>query len=208
LLSAVATLVIPSDFHPDLIRLLLYAATAEHADGGVFERPNDFPNTLYGDLPINQVAQAYYYQLRSEGPPAYDRFFPFRISALLQRYEIFLLPLLLLLIPMLARTPLVYQFGNRYRIFRWYRKVRAIERDMAGMDLARTEEALARLEELQRELNYRINVGIFFMQEMYNLRMHVEFVSVRLRRHRNALLAEAGLPVPDDLAEDSGLVIA
>jgi TRAP transporter TAXI family solute receptor len=207
LLATVATLVVNNELHPDWVRLLVYAANEAHQQGGIFEERYEFPNTQYADLPANPTALAYQQRLQNSGTPVYDEYLPFWASAVVERYVIFILPALLLLVPILARSPSVYQFQVRYRIYRWYRTVRAVERDMTRYSLPQVEQAIDRMEEFQQELTERINVGVFFMKEMYDLRLHVEFVIRRLRQRQRMLMEQQGLPLPEEQPAPEDLVV-
>jgi hypothetical protein len=96
-----------------------------------------------------------------------------------------LLPLLTLLLPLLKAAPPIYRWRIRCRIYRWYRVLRQIDEQVktasAGDDFA---AEIAHLRTLENELA-EVSVPLSYMEEVYNLRMHVEFVLRRLERLRD-----------------------
>jgi uncharacterized protein len=180
LIAPTANLVARSDLHPALVPLLLKAAEEIHEPGGLLEQPNEFPSALHVDLPLNSQARQY---LKS-GPSMLYRYLPFSLAAGIDRAKLMLLPLCTLLFPLLKAAPPVYRWRIRYRIYRWYRVLRQIDEQVktadAGADFA---AETAHLHTLENELA-EVSVPLSYMEEVYNLRMHVEFVLRRLERLR------------------------
>ena len=174
LIAPTANLVARSDLHPALVPLLLKAAEEVHESGGLLEQPNEFPSALHVDLPLNSQARQY---LKS-GPSMLYRYLPFSLAAGIDRAK---------LMPLIKAAPPVYRWRIRYRIYRWYRVLRQIDEQVktadAGADFA-TETA--QLHTLENELA-EVSVPLSYMEEVYNLRMHVEFVLRRLERLRGEI---------------------
>lgn len=182
LLGTAANLVMRNDFHPDLLRLVVMAAVATHQTGGIFEQRYEFPNGLYTDLPVNAKVRAYQEQLKN-GESILDNYLPFWAAALVDRYLLFVVPALLLLVPILGRSPLLYQFFMRFKITRWYRKVREVEHSVGTMDHAEEfGEAYRALDDVNETLANSLRVTQFFMPDLYHLRTHVEFVRRQVQK--------------------------
>ena len=58
LIATVANLVVRTDFHPDLLRLMTIAIVAVHSEGGILEGFREFPNFDHADLPVSPNERA------------------------------------------------------------------------------------------------------------------------------------------------------
>lgn len=198
LLATTANLLVRNDTHPDLVRLLVVAAVATHYQGGLFEGRFQFPNLLMTDLPINNQAQAYLQQLKN-GDSYLDNHFPFWLAALFDRYLLFVLPVLLIALPLLARTQIAYRWYMQQKIVRWYKTVHAIDMHVDTMQLAAVDNEIHRLDTIDDKLRKQLTVSNSYMPQVYELRQHIEFVKQRLEARRNELLqpqAPTSAPTP------------
>jgi len=94
--------------------------------------------------------------------------------------KIFLLPLLTLLLPMFRIAPPLYRWRIRRRIYKWYRVLKKIDDDLSSSDTAANlDNEIVSLRQLDREVNSTI-VPLSYMQEFYQLRMHIEMTRVRI----------------------------
>jgi hypothetical protein len=210
LVATTANLLMRNDFHPDLLRLVVMAAVTTHQMGGVFEQRYEFPNFLYTDLPVNSKVIAYAEQLK-KGESILDNYLPFWTAALIDRYLLFVVPALLILIPLFARTPLLYELYMRQKITRWYRTVREVEQSMGTMDeAAEFGDAYKALDDVDETLANSLRVTQFYMPALYDLRTHVEYVRAQVRkreaRMRGAVSVEAAAGAEDGLPLAAGLV--
>ena len=198
LLATTASLVARSDLHPDLVRLLVIAAIEVHAGGGRFEEPGEFPNLEKTDLPADTEAAAYLQQ-SLQGRAFLDHYFPFWLASLLDRYLLFVIPALLIIVPLLTRSPLAFQWYMRQRVVRWYRIVHEIERRAKSMSVAEINAELQHLDDLEQRIGEELVVTNGYMPQVYMLREHIEFVADKLRERRQAL--QAGAPVEENSVE-------
>lgn len=186
LLAPTAALVARGDLHPALVPLLLEAASTVHESGGYLESPGDFPSPHRVDFPLCADARRYF----ARGPSAFYRYLPFRWAAWGDRVKMMILPLMTLLIPLTKFGPPVYRWSIRSKIYRWYRVLREIDQKMRKVrtpdgvhdDLA---VEISTLEKLEHELA-EVSVPLSYMEEFYNLRLHVAFVLKRLRSRQAA----------------------
>lgn len=173
LLAATACLVAREDIHPAITLLLLQAATEVHEAGGFFEPPGQFPSALGVDLPLSKDASRFL----KNGPSLLYRYFPFQMANWLDRMKLLLVPLATLLLPLFKAFPPIYRWRIRSKIYRWYTVLREIDQKLAdaqeGMDYS---EDIQRLETLQTELA-EVSVPLSYMEEFYNLRLHVNYVA-------------------------------
>ena len=192
LLSTEANLVFRNDLHPDLLRLLTLAVVAVHGRGGFFAEPGYFPNTKHTDLPISREAMAYLERIKN-GDSTLDRYLPFWAAAIFDRYLLFILPMALILLPMLGRSPLLYQAYMRNKINRWYKTVHQIELRVDTMQLAEIDAAIAELESLDEKLSRELTVSNSYMPSVYDLRTHIQYVAGQVEKRKAKLAGAAAL---------------
>lgn len=181
LVAPTANLVSRTDQHPALIPLLLKAAQEVHRGGGLLDQPGEFPSALNVDCPLNPDARRYL----KAGPSMLYRYLPFSFAAGIDRVKLMLLPLCTLLLPLLKVAPPVYRWRIRYRIFRWYRVLREIDQKMKQADAdADFSDDITHLRTLETELA-EVSVPLSYMEEFYNLRLHVAFVRQQLQRRQS-----------------------
>jgi TRAP transporter TAXI family solute receptor len=186
LISTVANLVVRNDFHPDLLRLMTIAAVSTHSAGGIFEERFAFPNLRFAELPVGNETLAYLERVK-QGDSMLDKYLPFWLAALIDRYLLLLLPIGLILFPFVSQTPVIYQFLMRNRINRWYEKVHEVEENIEQMQAAEIGRELARLDEIDDRLAKDLRVPVDFMPYVYDLRLHIAQVESKLERRRARL---------------------
>jgi TRAP transporter TAXI family solute receptor len=177
LVSPAATLVVGESFHPALVDLMLQAAARIHGGAELFSQSGDFPTPRFSDLPLSKEAKRYY----EIGPPFLQRFLPFWLATLVDRLKVMLIPLVALLIPLFRLFPPVYRWRVRSRIYRWYTELREIDTEKtAGSGAERVQAALREVERIEDEVA-KVPAPASYAQELYDLRIHIEFVRTRLR---------------------------
>jgi TRAP transporter TAXI family solute receptor len=179
-LSPVATLVINEDFHPALVPLILQAAREVMQQGSLLDAPGAYPSAEPPTFALSPDAAHYY----AKGLPLLQRYLPFRIASLADRYIILLIPLLMVLIPLFKAIGPIYQWRIRARIYRWYKYLREIDQQLHENTLPeKLDEEIARLEELEEQLA-RVEVPLSYSNELYELHLHVRYVISRLQTLR------------------------
>jgi len=177
-LAPTAALVGRLDQHPAVAPLFIEAARTAHAQGDLLSAPGSFPSSQHVDLPLSDDARRYFEQ----GPSWLYRVFPFSLASFLDRAIFLLLPLITLLFPLLKTAPPLYRWGVRRRIYRWYRGVREADSALKpGTPETALRAHLASLGQIEREVG-RVSIPLSYMQEFYNLRLHLDFVTRKLRR--------------------------
>ena len=190
LVAPAANLVVSSELHPALVDLLIQSAAEIHGAGGVFEDPGAFPSAAFIDLPLNAEAQRFY----EYGPPFLQRYLPFWLATLVDRLKVMLIPMIALLIPVFRLFPPLYRWRVRSRIYRWYTELREIDpRNRSDFDV---EDAIARSQRIENEVA-EVEAPASYGEELYQLRLHVEFVQGQLAERRARRLAG----MPEDPAE-------
>ena len=176
-LSPVATLVINQDFHPGLVPLLLEASREVMKNGSLLDKAGAFPSATPRTFALSADAEHYY----KNGLPLLQRYLPFRIASLADRYIILLIPLIVVLIPLLKAVGPLYRWRIRARIYRWYRYLREIDRQLdAGTLPQRLDAEIDHLESLEDQLA-RVEVPLAYSNELYQLHLHLRYVIERLQ---------------------------
>ena len=181
LLAARASLVVRAGIHPDLVRLLLFAADRVHATAAG-EQSTRFPSAASVELPLHDQAARY---LRS-GPSWLERTFPFWMAGILDRLLLILLPVVTLLPPLLGFLVPMFERRKRTRIARFYGTLRAIEQRCATADPATLGAEIARLRDVRRQVANLRDTPVLHLAELYQLLLHIDRTLERLAERRGA----------------------
>ena len=176
-MSPVATLVVNQDFNPALTALILQAASEVMRAGTLLDAPGAYPNAQPQTFALASDAERYY----KNGLPLLQRYLPFRIASLADRYIILLIPLLMVLFPLSKAIGPLYRWRIRARIYRWYKHLREVDRKLDANTLPATLDAeILRLEQLQQQL-VKVEVPLSYSSELYELHVHLRYVIERLQ---------------------------
>ena len=176
-LSPVATLVINEQFHPALTALILQAAREVMRNGTLLDPPGAYPSAEPTTFALSSDASLFY----QKGLPLLQRYLPFRIASLADRYIILLIPLLVVLIPLIKAVGPLYRWRIRARIYRWYKHLREIDQQLNTGTLPEQLDAeIIKLENLEDELA-KVDVPLSYSSELYELHVHLRYVIERLR---------------------------
>lgn len=201
LLATTANLIVNNTIHPDIVRLLAMAAVHTHERGGFFETPWEFPNWAKTDLPPSKETIAYLERIKT-GDSFLDNTFPFWVAALIDRYLIFVVPLALILLPFVSRSPLVYQWYMCKRINRWYKVVHDIELRVDTMTLFEVDSEIQNLDRLDDKLAKDLDVSETYWPAVYELRGHIAYVTRRLEKHKIRLQNPQADPGPQTESDE------
>jgi NMT1-like family len=176
LISPTVELIARDNLHPGVSDLLLETATEVHARAGLFKSLGEFPAPLEHEFRISADASRFY----KSGKTFLYRYLPFWMASLVSRILVVFVPMFLVLIPGLRSIPAVYRWRMRMRIYRWYRLLLAVEKEMS-VQLApeKQEELIGRLHHIERQVN-KMKVPASFAESFYVLRGHISFVRSQL----------------------------
>ena len=176
LLAPTVELIARENLHPALSDLLLEAATEVHSGSGLFRSKGEFPAPIEQEMLISNDANRFY----KSGKSFFYRYLPFWFASLVSRIVVVLLPMIVVLLPGLRLIPAIYRWRFRSRIFKCYRALLVIERDLLT-ELApdKRKELLEKLDNIEADVN-RMKVPASFADQFYGLRGHITFVHARL----------------------------
>jgi hypothetical protein len=176
LIGPTVELLARSDLHPALSDLLLEAAKQVYGKPGLFRRQGEFPAPLEHDFPLSADALRFY----TSGKGFFYRYLPFWMASLVNRILVAFVPLALVLVPGLRLIPRIFRWRIQMLIFRWYRSLLALEREVQTPE-ARThpERFLSRLDKIEIAVN-KMKVPASFADQFYGLRGHIAFVRERI----------------------------
>jgi hypothetical protein len=178
LIGPTVELIARTDLHPALSDLLLEAASEVHGSPGLFKHRGEFPAPLEHEFHISTDAIRYY----KSGKIFLYRYLPFRLASLMNRILVVAVPMAVVLLPGLRIIPALYRWRIKLRIYRWYRALLMLERDLITQ-LAREERGklLGRLDHIEKEVN-KMKMPASFADQFYVLRGHIDFVRDRLMK--------------------------
>jgi hypothetical protein len=176
LIGPTVELVARAGLHPALCDLLLEAAREVHGNATLLQHRGEFPAPLEQELKIDPEAMRYY----KSGKTFLYRSLPFWLASLVNRLLVAFVPMVLLLIPGLKLVPTVYKLRTQLRIYRWYRNLLKVERELFGeIPPGKREELRQRLDQIEESVN-RMKVPASFAGQFYGLREHIGFVRQRM----------------------------
>jgi len=163
--------------HPAISDLLLEAAQEIHGGASLLKRKGEFPSPLEGDFPISPEASRYY----KSGKTFLYRALPFWLASLVNPILVAIVPIIVLLVPGLKAIPFIFRLRMRLKIYRWYRALMALEREVleGHGSGGGQEDLLAQLEQIEQGVN-RMKVPVSFADQFYALRGYIAFVRTQL----------------------------
>lgn len=176
LIGPTVELLAKPDLNPAISDLLLEAAREIYGRAGLFQNQGEFPAPLVHEFKISADALRYY----KSGKTFLYRELPFWLASLVNRILVAVVPVVLVLIPALRLIPWAYRWRIQLRIYRWYRKLLILEREVAP-ELAPQKrlELGSRLDEIENVVRH-MKVPASFANLFYMLRGHIDYVRVKL----------------------------
>jgi len=175
LIATTTSLVARKDTHPALMQLFVEAAARIHSGPGWISRAGQFPTAAHTEFVLAPEADRYY----RNGPPLLQHYLPFSLANLIDRMWVALFSIVVVLLPISRMVPPLYRFRVRYKIFRWYRHLRAIEAELDANERP-PEELRQSLDRLETRVA-AVRVPLAYNNELYSLRSHIELLRARLQ---------------------------
>jgi hypothetical protein len=182
LMAPTVELIARRDLHPALSDLLIEAARELHGRATLIQRAGEFPAPLEHEYPISDDAARYY----KSGKGIAYRYLTFWLANLVDRIALVLLPLVVLLIPGLRLVPMIYGWRIKNRIYRRYGELMALERAaLSQPTLEERTELRKRLDDIEKTV-IAIKMPGSFADQVYVLRVHINFVREQLAKGAGA----------------------
>jgi hypothetical protein len=176
LIAPTIELIARANLHPALSDLLLEAAREAHGNATLFQRRGEFPAPLEVDFHLSNEARRFY----TSGKSFLYRSLPFWLASRVNRILVVFVPMIFVLIPGLRFIPTAYQWRIKLRIYRSYRALLVLEREMFGpLTPEKRDQLLGRLDHIEKAVN-KMKVPASFADQFYGLRGHIVFVRDRL----------------------------
>jgi len=178
ILGPTVELLVRPKLHPALCDLLIEAAQEVHGGASLLKRKGEFPAPLEHDYPISTEASRYY----KSGKSFFYRLLPFSLASIVNRVLVVFVPLLVVLIPGMRAIPILLGWRVKLRLYRRYRALLAVERELLGpLTQQQREQLLVRLSEIEQAVN-NMKVPASFADQFYGLRGDIGFVRERSTR--------------------------
>jgi len=181
LLAATANLVIREDMHPALQTLMLSAMREIHGGSGFFQTPGEFPAYKDSDFQMSPSAERFY----ASGPPFMQRYMPFWLAVLADRFLILIIPVLTLLLPLIRFAPAIYHWRIHARLCRIYGELKFLEQDLNQVQAEEARHELIKRLDAIEEAASRMPIPLRFTDMLYTLKAHINLVRTRLPIHNH-----------------------
>ena len=136
----------------------------------------ELPSLIGSEFGNNEVAREYI----KHGPSLFQRHLNFWVASLIDRAKIMLIPLIALLFPLIKLAPPIYRWRIRSRIYRWYAILKGMDKRLSNSSTLERQKFGLQLLEMESELS-ELDVPLSYMQEFYNLHLHIDLVKRRLK---------------------------
>jgi hypothetical protein len=86
----------------------------------------------------------------------------------------------MLLMPLIRAAPPLVRWRTRRKIYLWYSRLRRVDQQaIHGMSSEEAKSSLTDLDVLEQQLAH-VGIPLSYMEEFYNLRLHLELVRKRV----------------------------
>ena len=193
LIGTTTKVLVRSDLHPEIVQLLLRTMVETHSGPETFQRIGEFPNGTDAEYPVAPTAVDFY----KSGPSFMQRHLPLWLSVHVQRAIAVVVTAIAIGLPLFHYLPVIYKWGTRRRLLHWYGQLRALEAafesGFGSEHLAEMQAAIQQIEEAVSQIRYPLTA----MDQVYNLRSHIDIVRRRIMACANA--ADQAPTVPSDM---------
>jgi len=188
LIGPTVELIARESLHPALSDLLLQAAQEAHGRATLLQHKREFPAPIEHDFHLSNDAVRFY----KSGAGFFYRYLPFWMASLTSRILVVFVPTIVILIPILRSLPHLYRWRNQTRIYRWYRALLVLEKELFNEpDGEKRQRLLKRLDAIQAEVT-KMKVPAFLADQFYGLRGHIDVV-----RQMAAIKFQSGVDMPN-----------
>ena len=125
-----------------------------------------------------------------DGRPFLQRYLPYWVANAIQRLLLVLIPLIALAIPLFKFIPQLIDFRQKSRLNRCYGLLLDMEHRIQSSKLSPEEQrqATEQLDQIERYIS-SMRFPLAFIDRVYTLRQHVDYVRAHLPKDKPAALA-------------------
>ena len=157
----------------NMVRLMLKIANKIHRKVGVFNKENQFPNTLSLKIKQHEASKHYF----REKVHYYENNFSFWIAQSLNKLHDYTLRFIFPLIALFAffievMIPTMNMYGKR-KINSWYDRVNVIDNKIATIDLHHAKERREKLKKILAEIRGTDDISSNHMADFYTLQNQI-----------------------------------
>jgi TRAP transporter TAXI family solute receptor len=167
LVAATANLVARSDLHQSIMFLALDIASEVHRLPNAFGAVGDFPNKKNLDFKQSEESKRFF----ESGRPFLQRYVPFWLANLIERFLVLLGPILAIGFPLVKLGPTLIAWNEQSELAQIYDEVLDIEYGRHP-DTASVNKALARLTDIENTIPH-LGLTAHFYTSIYSLRGHL-----------------------------------
>ena len=172
-LLAKNTLLATYNASDNMVRLMLKIANKIHRKVGVFNKENQFPNTLSLKIKQHEASKHYF----REKVHYYENNFSFWIAQSLNKLHDYTLRFIFPLIALFAffievMIPTMNMYGKR-KINSWYDRVNVIDNKIATIDLHHAKERREKLKKILAEIRGTDDISSNHMADFYTLQNQI-----------------------------------
>ncbi len=187
LVAATANLVARADVHRSIMYLALDIASEVHRVPNAFSAVGAFPNQKNLDFTQSDESKRYF----ETGRPFLQRYVPFWLANLLERFLVLLGPILAIGFPLVKLGPALLSWKEQSELAQIYDEVLDIEYGRHD-DRASVDKALARLSDIEEEIP-RLGLTAHFYTNIFSLRGHLATARRNIRGRAGLSLEEPRL---------------
>lgn len=171
------------DLHPAIVSTLLDVMTRESSGQGTFHSAKEFPNGNDREFPMAEAALQYY----KNGPSLLQRHLPLWMHVHVTRLIAIFATVVPLVIFVMTFEPTLFRWIIRARLRPFYRRMRAIDRDLVK---ATTIEQLNPLKTAVEELEQKcsnLKIPLRYGDAFFSLKTHLNLLRLRLASRSSEL---------------------
>lgn len=174
LLAPAAMLVCRRDLHPRVVEQVLRIAQRLHAPGNLMDPPRRFPTLESMDVPVHETAETFF----ATGESFLTRTLPYWTVRWLFLLRLFVLPVILLWLPLVRLLPMIYTWRASRLLRGFYTRLQEIEVQLQRAERAsEVRDALTALDRLRGDvdlLGQQVPAGR--QRDAYEWRLHASLV--------------------------------
>ena len=174
LVATGTSVVVRENLHPQLIYLLAQALQERHGGPGIFQRAGDFPTQSDPEFAFADEAREFY----RSGPSLLQRYLPYWQVTLAKRAIAIALAVIAVFVPVFTYVPKLYRWVLQIHLKRLYRRLRAIEAELAlEAEISQLERLDASLKSILEEAK---RLPVRHSDLFFDFMMHVELMRSRI----------------------------